>query len=82
MTNPTSISVEEQIAWLEGIRRGRYTDAILATLRSCAQNERRFDYLIEWLGHNEDVSEMPVRDWLDKNDARAAIDEAIAKESP
>ena len=36
----------------------------------------RLDYLLNWLGFNEDVSAMPVRDWTDNADARAAIDEA------
>jgi hypothetical protein len=54
--------------------------ATLNTLRSVEALQRdaaRLDYLIDWLGHNEDVSEMPVRDWLDREDARTAIDTAM-----
>jgi hypothetical protein len=55
-------------------------DAILSSLRSVEALQRdaaRLDFLIDWLGHNEDVSEMPVRDWLDREDAREAIDTAM-----
>lgn len=40
----------------------------------------RLDYLIKWLGFNEDVSQLPVRDWNDDDaDARLALDEALAR---
>jgi hypothetical protein len=39
----------------------------------------RLDYLINWLGFNEDVRQLPVRDWIDNEDARKAIDEFLSQ---
>jgi hypothetical protein len=41
------------------------------------QDSNRLDWLIDWLGYNDNIDDMPVRDWIDNQDARAAIDEAI-----
>ncbi len=40
---------------------------------------RRLNYLINWLGVNDDVQTLPVRDWVGRADARIAIDEAMGK---
>jgi hypothetical protein len=53
-------------------------DALAARL---AEESARLDYLIRWLGFNEDTSQLPVRDWTDNEDARRAIDEARGTDS-
>lgn len=50
-------------------------------ISSKQQDGKRLDWLINWLSFNDDVADMPCRDWNDNSDARIAIDEAIAKEA-
>src|SRR4051812_47161413 len=53
----------------------------LAHWSDMQQDTARLNYLLEWLGQNESVSLMPVRDWNDNKDARKAIDAAIQRDA-
>lgn len=62
----------------DAAKQAKDADAALdAALVALAADSERLDFLIDWLGHHDDLEGSGVRDWDDSADARAAIDAAM-----